>query len=517
MNSPTDSEPFAPPTAHLTLWDKLGGRALSIAIILHLVVLAVGAFTIFQIIHQPPPADPVIPPIRRGGDSGARSANVAVHQQHLRTIVPLNQIRHVVTTNNQASYILPEQTDHFGKMTPLGSMLASGSSGGMAGNGNGRGLGRGRGIGVGIGDGPGIVPFGFIPPDSRKRCSRGDRLDRITTNGGTQACEDAVVKGLRWLKANQNTDGSWSGQSSVAMTGLALLAYFGHCETPASAEFGDSCLNGILYLVNIGMRNDGRMADNFTANHWSYEHAIATYALGEALVFCKEVGQPVPYLDEVTTKAGQFIIDHQHDSGGWAYAYAKTGGHTDVSVVGWQLQALRACSHTGIKFQGMNSSVNKGLKYLAACQNVNGGFGYAGPNSGVAEYFTLTGVGMLCNQMWGKGGSAEVRHAAKYVLENTRFDYNGANCDLYGHYYESQAMMQRGGNDWKQYNAMFRDQVLNNQDADGSWKVPGGGQKVRAAAPGYVSDKTYRTCLCTLMLEVYYRFLSTGGSERNGI
>jgi hypothetical protein len=30
----------------------------------------------------------------------------------------------------------------------------------------------------------------------------------------------------------------------------------------------------------------------------------------------------------------------------------------------------------------------------------------------------------------------------------------------------------------------------------------------------------YRTCLCTLMLEVYYRFLSTGGGnlkERPGI
>ena len=300
------------------------------------------------------------------------------------------------------------------------------------------------------------------------------------------------------------------------MTGLALLAYLGHCETPASREFGDSCLNGILYLVNIGMKNDGRMADNFTANHWSYEHAIAAYALAEAIPFCREVSQDVPYMEEVATKAGQFIIDHQHASGGWAYAYATTGGHTDVSVVGWQLQALRACSHTGIKYKGMTSCIGKGLKYLAACQNVNGGFGYAGPNSGVAEYFTLTGVGMLCNQMWGKGGSAEVRHAARYVLDNTKFDYNGANCDLYGHYYESQAMMQRGGNDWKQYNAMFRDQVLNNQDADGSWKVPGGGQKVRAAAPGYVSDKTYRTCLCTLMLEVYYRFLSTGG-ERNGI
>ena len=116
--------------------------------------------------------------------------------------------------------------------------------------------------------------------------------------------------------------------------------------------------------------------------------------------------------------------------------------------------------------------------------------------------------------MWGKGNSVEVNHALKYIQDNSKFDYNGVCSDLYGHYYESQAMMQRGGEAWKQYNKMFRDQLLNNQDADGSWKVPGGGQRIRAAVPTYTNDKVYRTCLCTLMMEVYYRFLSTGGGGR---
>ena len=499
-------EPETPLSPPLTLWDKLGGRALSIAIILHMLVIAGGAFWIFQIIHQPePPREPM-----HLGDvgGGPRGAEVARHEKSLKNLMPTSQTRRVVSTNVFASYVLPEQSDRIEPMSPLISPGGIGSP--DSGPGSGPGYRSGKAPGVGIDSISGKRVFRPLPIDWQKRCAKGDRLRRISDNGGTLACEEAVVKGLRWLKANQKADGSWSGQSSVAVTGLALLAYFGHCETPASDEFGESCLSGITYLVNIGIKNDGRIADNFTANHWSYEHAIATYALAEALVFCKDIKQPVPYLDEVTTKAGQFILDHQHDSGGWAYAYAKSAGHADVSVAGWQLQALKACSHTGIKFQGLNSGVSKGLKYLVSCQNVNGGFGYAGPASGVADYFSLTGVGMLCNQMWGKGGSSEVRHAAKYLLANTRFDYNGANCDLYGHYYESQAMMQRGGNDWKQYNALFRDQLLNNQDTDGSWKSPGGGQKIRAAAPSYTGDKTYRTCLCTLMLEVYYRFLSTG-------
>ena len=509
-------DPLMPaPVTKLTIWDKLGGRALTIAIVIHMLVLAIGAFWIFQIIRQPEVIPDFMPP---GGGGGERSADHAVQEKKQKQIVPVSKAKRVVAEGARSTYMIPDNGEQFGEMSPLTSLGGGGMSGGLGGSGSGHGFGKGSGSGNGMGNGKGKGKlFGLIPPSMAKRCAKGDRLERIAQNGGVPACEEAVVKGLRWLKANQNSDGSWSGQSSVAMTGLALLAYFGHCETPASDEFGDSCLKGILYLVNIGMKNDGKLADNFTANHWSYEHGIATYALAEALTFCKEIGQDVPYLEEVTGKAGQWIIDNQHENGGWAYAYAKTGGHTDMSVVGWQLQALKACTHTGIKFQGKGGCINKAFRYMAACQNVSGGFGYSGPNSGVADYFTLTGVGALCYQFWGKANGMEVNHAVKYIEQNTKFDYNGACSDLYGHYYESLAMMQRGGESWKSYNAIFRDQVLNNQEADGSWKVPGGGQKIRAAAPSYTGDKVYRTCLCTLMMEVYYRFLSTGAGDRSGI
>ena len=504
------------PITKLTLWDKMGGRALTVAVVVHLLILALGAFWIFQIIKQPEIIPDFLPP---GGGGGERSADHAVKEKKMKTIVPISKAKRVVAEGARSTYTIPDQGDKFGEMSPLTSLGGGGMSGGLGGSGSGHGFGKGSGSGNGMGNGKGSGRlFGLIPLAMSKRCSKGDRLQRITDNGGVPACEDAVLKGLRWLKANQNADGSWSGQSSVAMTGLTLLAYFGHCETPASDEFGESCLKGIVYLVEIGMKNDGKIADNYTANHWSYEHGIATYALAEAYTFCKEIGQVVPYLDEVVQKAGQFIIDHQNQNGGWAYAYAVTGGHTDMSVVGWQIQAMKACLHTGLKFQGRAACLTRAWKYLASCQNVNGGYGYSGPNSGVADYFTLTGVGALCLQMWDKGNGMEVNHAIKYIEDHTKFDYNGVCSDLYGHYYESQAMMQRGGDAWKFYNGIFRDQVLNNQEADGSWKAPGGGGKIRAAAPSYQGDKVYRTCLCTLMLEVYYPFLSTGvGSHSGGL
>lgn len=503
------------------VWSKIGGGALTFAIIFHIILLIVGAIWIFQVIREPEKKVDFLP----GGGSaggGARDAQTKVQQKKRAQITPSTNVKRVFAEGATSSYAIPDPGDNFGEMSTLSSLAGGGMSGGLGGSGSGGGFGSGHGTGTGLGMGGGSGKlFGLIPETMRKRCSKDDRLQRLKENGGTPQCEEAVVKGLRWLKANQKPDGSWGGGNSVAMTGLALLAYFGHCETPVSEEFGDSCMKAIVFLVNHGMKNGGKLANNYTANSWPYEHAIGTYALGEAATFCKELKVDVPNLMEVTEKAGQFIIDNQHQNGGWSYLYATYEGHVDVSVTGWQIQALKACSHTPIRYKGMNSCISKALNYVNDCQDDNGGFGYTGKKpAGEVDYHTLTGVGMLCNQMWGKGSRTEVRKASKYILDFSKFDYNGSFSDLYGHYYESQAMMQRGGEDWKKYNDMFRDQLLKNQNADGSWKPPGGGKKIRGVGTSYVTDEVYRTCLCTLMLEVYYRFLSTGGGgikERSGI
>lgn len=112
----------------------------------------------------------------------------------------------------------------------------------------------GDGFGTGTGDGDG----GGIPGIISKRCDLNDRMKRITENGGTPQCEEAVVKSLRWLKKQQNKDGSWGGAPhnyKCAMTGMALLSYLAHCETPLSEEFGETVLKGISFLVDQGMKN----------------------------------------------------------------------------------------------------------------------------------------------------------------------------------------------------------------------------------------------------------------------
>lgn len=506
-----------------TWWMKLGGGSLMVAALVHAVLFIAGGFWVYQVIVEAEKKVDFMPAGSGGG--GERSSQTKVQQKKRQQITPSTNVKRVFAEGATSSYSIPDPGDSFGEMSALASLGGGGMGGGGLGGGVGQGFGKGDGLGggTGIGKGGGVGKlFGLIPETMRKRCSKEDRLQRLKENGGTPACEEATLKGLRWLKANQSPDGSW-GSPPVAMTGLVLLAYFGHCETPASDEFGDSCLKGIVYLVDKGMKNNGTMASEYTSHGWCYEHAIATYALAEALTFCKEMKLVVPNLSEVVEKAGQFIIDNQHKNGGWSYGYDTSDkAHTDTSVTGWHVQALKALSHTPIQFKGVQPTVNKALDYMNECQDEHGGYGYASKHSH-ADYHTLTGVGMLANQMWGKGGRSEVRKATKYILENSKFTYFDKYCDLYGHYYESQAMMQVGGEAWEKYNAMFRDELLKGQDTDGSWKSPGGPGGVSAiravAANSFVGNKIYRTALCVLMLEVYYRFLSTdsGGRRHSGI
>ncbi len=337
-----------------------------------------------------------------------------------------------------------------------------------------------------------------------KRCSKPDRMNRLKETGGRVEAEETVERGLEWLKANQNSDGSWSNKHVSAMTGFGVLAYLGRCETPISKKYGDSCLSAIVYLVDLGMKNDGKLAKNTADKHWPYEHAIATYALCEAVTFCEQIKFTIPNLKEVTQKSVNLIIENQHEkSGGWDYAYDTQGNRGgDLSIVAWHIQALKAASHTDLEINGLKNAQSRAIKYVENLQGDNGGFGYTGKPGGEA-YAKLTGAGVLSLQMSDKNHDSSIRKGAKHILELSKFDYDGKDSNLYAHYYESQAMMARGGSEWKKYNEMFQDQLINSQNPDGSWKIPGSGSAY--------ADSHYRTCLNILMLEVYYRFLPGTG------
>jgi len=361
--------------------------------------------------------------------------------------------------------------------------------------------------------------FSNIPLEMKRRCSKDDRLERLNSNGGNAKCEESVVSALRWLQQEQNEDGSWSDKRRVGMTALAILSYLGHCETASSEEFGETVLRGVTYLVDRGLKQNGRLADDLKDGHWSYEHGIAVYALAEAYTLCvKSFEENIPGVEAVVKSSGQFLIDHQHKSGGWDYGYSvdsSRGG--DSSIAAWHLQALKAMEYTGIPFKGLSRARRDGLEYIKNLQVASGAVAYS-PNKIHDDGTTLAAAGALCFQMWGKPSHQLTRKACRLIDQKMKFDWDGADSDLYGHYYAAQAMINYGGDYWKRYNKLFRDEVLSHQAKNGMFLdvVKNVGGKINGKGVRFIGTskmaQIYRTCLATLSLEVYYRFLPTAAS-----
>ena len=229
-------------------------------------------------------------------------------------------------------------------------------------------------------------------------------------------------------------------------------------------------------------------------------------------------------LEKVVIKAVDKIVDNQNTDGGWAYNYnTKAGAHTDLSVTGWNVQALKAAEHGGIRpSKGeIRTALRKAAAYCRKCGKPDGLFTYMQEGrEDAAARPSLVGVGVLSLQMCGNGSDSAARKGLDWIKNNVKnlqwgqgSGTENVKSNLYMHYYCVQAAMNRGGDVWTSYNKAFRDAVLSGQNADGSF---------RKNDVGYVSgmsnksENIYRQCLATLMLETYYRFLpGTGEGTKN--
>lgn len=343
---------------------------------------------------------------------------------------------------------------------------------------------------------------GNVPGTMAGRIGGAARGKAMMANGGKQKSELAVMRGLAWLVKNQNSDGSWGKQFPSAMTGLAILCFLGHGETPVSAEFGATVQKGIDWMIESGTKNQGRFTGkpNFAGGHDSaYQHGIGAYAMAEYYTMTKD--ERVADLVKTSIK---YIVDGQAPDGGWQYGYAK-GPNSDTSVVGWQMQALKAAHLSGLNIEGVDAAMDKAMINFKRVQGDKGGFGYRGPET---ERYSLTGVGVLCVYFWKQAKDDMVRDGITYMLDKDKppVDYKGDKADLYAWYYNTQACLLVGGSAWSKWNRMFQDEICDAQSPDGSWPpVRGGAGALQKAPDG--DGPVYRTTLCILMLEVYYRYM----------
>jgi hypothetical protein len=187
--------------------------------------------------------------------------------------------------------------------------------------------------------------------------------------------------------------------------------------------------------------------------------------------------------------AVRLIVQTQNKQGGWRYQPVPVDA--DLSVTICQVMALRAARNAGIKVP--RKTIDSAIDYVKKSQLPDGGFSYTLQGGGSA--YPRSAAGVACLYYAGVYEGNELNKGVKYLLQHLPgtgrnvADGNAA----YGNYYATQAMFMAGGDAWAKYWPPFRDTLIKQQQADGSW--PGEGQTL------------YGTAMSLIALEVPNRLL----------
>jgi squalene cyclase len=253
---------------------------------------------------------------------------------------------------------------------------------------------------------------------------------------GGSATEAAVLRALRWLKKNQESDGSWKGSKKnvpPAMTAMALLAYLAHGETPDKEEFGPTVKKALDWFI-ANQEANGRFKGR---DGNDYSQPIAAYAVCEAYGLTQH-----PTIKDVAVKAITEVVKGQHASGGFNYKLEPASERNDTSYMAWCCQALKAAKMAGLESDvpDLEPAIKKAILGLKLNADPSGGFGYTSPG-----HTGLSGAGALCMQLLGAPRAGEVKRTMEFLAPCT-FSFAtpnqqpyGGGCQFYFWYYITQA------------------------------------------------------------------------------
>ncbi|MAV35629.1 MAG: squalene--hopene cyclase [Planctomycetaceae bacterium] len=330
--------------------------------------------------------------------------------------------------------------------------------------------------------------------------SKGRKEVLLNAYGGNAVTESAVRMALEWLQRNQRRDGSWSmmgpyqnglpNENRLAATAMALLAFQGAGYTVESGKYEKLVTRGWEYL-SLLQDADGNFFQSGISSHRLYSQAQAMIAICELYGMTK---------DERFRKPAQLAVDYalkiQAPEGGWRYI---PGQGTDTSVTGWFVMGLQSALMAGLEVP--SPALARIGEYLDMV-TTDGGSNYSyRVNNGAM--ISMTAEALLCRQYL--GWRREDPRLVRGVDEILRHPIDWENStNVYYWYYATQVLHHMEGASWHQWNKIMRDSLPRRQVQTGREK---GSWNPRGDRWGHQGGRLYMTCLCTYMLEVYYRHL----------
>lgn len=324
---------------------------------------------------------------------------------------------------------------------------------------------------------------------------RAEVLERM---GGSAETERAVGLALEWFARHQEPDGHWSGRhfddacgrcgdpsefdADGAMTGMALLCYLGAGHTHlGDGPYRERVSRAIHWLVQRQAPNgDLRRGETM------YGQTVATVALCEALAMTKD-----QELADPARRAVAFVLAANSPT-------RAARSSQDTAVLGWLIMAVESARRAGIEVpRDPFDAAERWLVYVSA-PGTPGRYCYG---KGERPSVEMTAEAMFVRQLVGHGRTEGfMEESARYVLSVPPRWTEGA--PTLHWYYATLALFEHQGDAWRTWNSAIVPELVSHQRPDG----PGAGSWDPQDRWSRMGGRIYQTAVCTLSLEVYYRY-----------
>ena len=295
--------------------------------------------------------------------------------------------------------------------------------------------------------------------------------------------EASINLGVAWLVDQQNPDGSWGVDYTVARTGFALVKLedrsreLGYEPLDPAGPYYSNISIGLAYLETQKINENilGDPADkntNGNAVHFTDEGGFhETYSTGIALMAIANSGMVTDDVQDMV----DWFIKYQNPDGGWIY---KPDGSSDNSNTGYAALGLAYAETYGADIGDVKPGLNSWVDYI---QNTDGGLddggsGYTAPNDGWVNILKTGNLIFEAGLVGDNASSPRVQAAVDYIVRH--WDDPNSDPGWRPNHYQSMYATMKGleylqideidGIDWFDN---FSTVIVDTQNGDGSWPV----------------------------------------------
>ncbi len=199
----------------------------------------------------------------------------------------------------------------------------------------------------------------------------------------------------------------------------------------------------------------------------------------------------VPSVSEPTRRAVQFVLET-------AARPRQRQRSEDTSVIGWLVMTIESARRAGIEVPRTTLDAAERWLDSVGAPGAPGRYAY---RAGEAPSAAMTAEAMFVRQLVGhQRTERRMQESADFILRTP--PKWGNNAPTYHWYYATLALFEHQGDAWKQWNEAMVPALVDHQrtegGAAGSWDPQDEWSRM--------GGRIYQTAVCTLSLEVYYRY-----------